>query len=114
MLGGGRGRQLPDCDCSNPRATTDKAFGRDHEVLFYAWCDEQASQLRCSLVSASHGVLPFGSPILETSNPEEVARLLLENPHHGGTPLSEFTGVPAGKEYEMVRSPLVVWVRKLP
>ncbi len=42
-------------------------------MIFYCWFDEQASQLRFSLVSASHKQLPF-----------------LSSRYHNGIPLSEF------------------------
>ncbi|MDC8759512.1 hypothetical protein [Janthinobacterium fluminis] len=39
---------------------------RDKEMLFYCWHDFQCSQLRFSLVSRSHGRLPFGCELSET------------------------------------------------
>src|SRR3712207_5231230 len=39
-------------------------FGHDRRMLFYAWFDEPADQLRFSLVSAAHKGLPFGGRVL--------------------------------------------------
>jgi hypothetical protein len=37
-------------------------------MLFYCWHDFQARQLRFSLVSTSHGRLPFGCTVVETDD----------------------------------------------
>lgn len=49
-------------------------FGWEVPCVFYCWFDEQASELRFSLVSASHGSLPFGCPIevVDDVNPLQV------------------------------------------
>ncbi|MCC7634233.1 hypothetical protein [Stenotrophomonas rhizophila] len=45
-----------------------------HAVTFYYWHDMQARQLRLSLVSRSHGRLPFGCHHVETPDIDSVVR----------------------------------------
>lgn len=69
-------------------------------VVFYCWHDEQASQLRFSLVSKSHGRLPFGCRVKEVSNPSSIVRSFLQSPYHGGIPRDELQPVLEGGEAE--------------
>ena len=48
---------------------------------FYAWYDDQAGQLRCSLTSQPK--LPFAGSIRTTSDPRDVVHRLLEDPTPG-------------------------------
>ncbi len=48
-------------------------------MLFYCWHDRQARQLRFSLVSQSHGSLPFGCIVRQTDDPNEVARSIVKD-----------------------------------
>jgi hypothetical protein len=45
---------------------------KDPQMLFYCWHDAQARQLRFSMVSASHGRLPFGCQLRRTDNLQEI------------------------------------------
>ncbi len=49
-------------------------------MLFYCWHDEQAAQLRFSLVSAEHGYLPFGCSIDPAGKLESVVASFLNSP----------------------------------
>lgn len=51
---------------------------------FYAWYDEQAGQLRCSLTSLES--LPFGATLREVYDPREIVNAALA---HGTVDLSE-------------------------
>ena len=73
-----RGRQIPE------------RFGAGHPMVFYAWADAQAGELRLSLVSASHEEFAFEGPLEIVGDPAEVAREYLERVEHGGIPLGEF------------------------
>jgi hypothetical protein len=56
-------------------------------MLFYCWHDFQTRQLRFSLVSKSHGRLPFGCALKETEDPSVIADLAVDgdwcNASHG-------------------------------
>ena len=45
-----------------------KQFGQQHPMIFYCWFDEQAIQLRFSLVSSFHNSLPFGEKVILTDD----------------------------------------------
>ncbi len=55
-------------------------------MKFYCWHDQQAGQLRVSLVSSSHGRLPFGAETVEAKL-ESVIQSLLGPPHEPYVPL---------------------------
>lgn len=61
-------------------------------MRFYCWHDEQAAQLRLSLVSADHGRLPFACSI-EPAEPaadlESVVASFLNSSYHDGIPLAD-------------------------
>lgn len=65
-------------------------LGLINPMLFYCWFDAKASQLRFSLVSASHNCLPFGAVVDETDDFAKVVDLLLNSHYHNGIPLGEF------------------------
>jgi hypothetical protein len=58
-------------------------------MLMYCWHDEQAGQLRLSLVSASHGRLPFGCEVAPVEDLGAVVRSFLGSPYLGGIDWSE-------------------------
>jgi len=54
--------------------------GRNFSGTFYAWYDEQAGQLRCSLTSAPPAFLPFEAPYRSTFDAAEVVALAVARP----------------------------------
>jgi hypothetical protein len=69
-------------------------------VTFYAWYDEQAGQLRCSLRSVATDALPFGGRHRVVERPDPVVALIVADEHPGVVPWSELSddqdGVAAG------------------
>ncbi|MEX1094860.1 MAG: hypothetical protein WED34_02365 [Planctomycetales bacterium] len=59
-------------------------------MILYWWHDEQSAQLQFSLVSASHGWLPFGCEIVPAASFREVASGWLGSPYLHGIPSHEF------------------------
>ncbi len=55
-------------------------------MKFYCWHDFQARQLRLSMVSSSHGYLPFGCTVVETADLGAVIKQVVDldwkNPNH--------------------------------
>ncbi len=47
-------------------------------ATFYAWCDEQAGQLRFSATPCVAEELPFGAPVRFTDDPGEIAELAVQ------------------------------------
>ncbi len=84
-------------------------------MRFYCWHDDQAAQLRLSLVSTSHGRLPFGGKIVETDYLNEVLLSFLLSPYHDGVPMSELREV-GSDENELNEKPisLRVWSAEIP
>jgi hypothetical protein len=62
-------------------------------MVFYCWHDEQAAQLRFSLVSASHGHLPFGATLQSVEKLETIIGSWFNNPYLEGIPWDEFVEV---------------------
>ncbi|WP_216321318.1 hypothetical protein [Deinococcus aestuarii] len=56
---------------------------------FYAYLDEQASQLRFSLISGVESSLPFGCPVDDSATLEEIVANFLNWPYLEGIPFSE-------------------------
>ncbi|RAY12832.1 hypothetical protein DPM19_22700 [Actinomadura craniellae] len=52
-------------------------------VTFYAWYDEQAGQLRCSVASAQPAELPFRGLFRPVDRPEEVLDRMAADRHPG-------------------------------
>lgn len=78
---------------------------------FYAWYDEQAGQLRCSLTSLHS--LPFGAALREVADPSEILHIALSDPHPGAIDLSEAVEVPVDF-VGALDSTLAVWVAQVP
>jgi hypothetical protein len=80
-------------------------------MLMYCWHDEQAGQLRLSLVSASHGRLPFGCEVAPVEDLGAVVRSFLGSPYLAGIPWSELPPLAAD---EVANEPppfvLPVWI----
>lgn len=82
-------------------------------MLFYCWHDEQAVQLRFSLVSASHDRLPFGCAVAKTDGLDSIVSSFLSSPYHDGIPQSAMSEAgPDSKDNPEVVLP--VWVLSLP
>lgn len=58
-------------------------------MTLYCWHDEQAGQLRFSLVSASHGRVPFGCEVVPVEDLAAVVRGFLDSPYLSGIPWSD-------------------------
>ncbi|WP_406042343.1 hypothetical protein OG799_01625 [Micromonospora sp. NBC_00898] len=89
--------------------------GQDASGTFYAWYDEQAGQLRCSLTSASPDRLPFGAPYRSTSDAAEVVALAAADPSPGLVPWEELEteSAAASSGDQELPSPFPVWVAPL-
>ncbi|MER6594600.1 hypothetical protein ABT214_22665 [Micromonospora purpureochromogenes] len=90
--------------------------GQDGSGTFYAWYDEQAGQLRCSLTSASPDRLPFGAPYRSTFDAAEVVALAAADPSPGLVPWEELETVEsaaASSVDQELPSPFPVWVAPL-
>jgi hypothetical protein len=81
-------------------------------MVLYWWHDAQAGQLRFSLVSASHGQLPFGCEVAPAASLAEVAADWLGSPHLHGVPRGELR--PLGPSGEPPKLVLPVWSQVLP
>jgi hypothetical protein len=77
----------------------------------HVWCDEQASQLRFSLVSARHGQLPFGFPVTVVPGQLRIIESFLNLPYHDGIPLDTADDT---EVEDSIEQPLEVWSRLIP
>lgn len=84
-----------------------------NSMLCYWWHDDQAGQLRFSLVSTSHGRLPFGCSVAAAPNLQSIVQPWLASTHPHLVPWSELQPT-SNEEGEMPRSPLAVWSQILP
>ncbi len=84
-------------------------------MLLYCWHDEQAGQLRLSLVSASHGRLPFGCEVAPVKDLVAVVQTFLGSPYLGCIPWSELHPLAAGEvSSEPPPYVLPVWIAPVP
>ena len=77
---------------------------------FYAWYDEQAGQLRCSLTSLES--LPFRATLRQTSNPEPIVHAALSDPSPGFVELSGAMDTPVDFVEESGTT-LGVWIAQV-
>lgn len=88
-------------------------FGGDESGgTFYAWYDQLAGQLRCSLTSLAPGELPFRGGYRATYEAGEIVELVAADTTRGVVALSELeedagSELPPRKDAE---PPLLVWV----
>ena len=86
-------------------------------MVLYWWHDEQAGQLRFSLVSAVHGRLPFRSRVIPAASFRLIAEEWLKSPYLDGIPWAELRPLAAGEEEQEAWPPppsLRVWSSQLP
>ncbi|WP_446217594.1 hypothetical protein [Micromonospora sp. IBHARD004] len=85
---------------------------------FYAWYDEQAGQLLCSLTSAPSDRLPFAAPYRSTTDAAEVVALVAADPNPGLVPWAELATVESAAASLTAEDefppPFPVWVAPLP
>lgn len=90
---------------------------RSGPMVLYWWHDAQAGQLRFSLVSASHGRLPFGCVVIPAASLQVIAGAWLKSPGLDGIPWSELGAPPpdeAGHDDAPPPLNLPVWSLRLP
>jgi hypothetical protein len=63
-------------------------------VSFYAWYDEQAGQLRCSVASVASDGLPFGGRYFTVDSPRPVLELMAADVQPGQIDWEELTDLP--------------------
>jgi len=96
--------------------------GNTHPMVFYCWVDEQAGQLRFSLVSAFHQKLPFSCTVKIVEQLADVVSAFLHSPYLNGISMSEFgETLAAGQQAplaadmaEAANFVLDVWTTRLP
>lgn len=88
-------------------------FGRQHPMLFYCWFDQQAAQLRFSLVSASYNHLPFGSEIHIETDLARIVEQFLSSPYPDGIPFEEFAPA-SDTQCPVIHTILPVWATQIP
>lgn len=96
-----------------------KRYARAHPMIFYTWFDDQAIQLRFSLVSAQHTVLPFKCRIRRVTKLTPIVEQFLQSPYHDGFPGTELEPTrdePQQDTGETQEAPSVldVWTVQLP
>ncbi|UQV43996.1 hypothetical protein KIV45_19135 [Janthinobacterium lividum] len=85
---------------------------KGEDMLFYCWHDAQCRQLRFSLVSRSHGRLPFRRELRETQD----LALIVDRVVNGDWRNAHFMQAPSeeGDEQEQARFVLPVFVVPVP
>lgn len=84
-------------------------------MVFYWWHDLQAGQLRFSLVSASHGQLPFNCDVVPAESLATIVSAWLASPYLHGIPWSSLqpsSSKEPGTDLSNGRQP--VWSRLIP
>lgn len=81
-----------------------------HPGTFYAWYDEQAGQLRCSLTSAAPSRLPFDGTYRVTADAAEIVSRAAADPHPGRVTFDDLTPVDSSTDDGAGdRAPFPVW-----
>lgn len=86
-------------------------------ALFYMWFDEQASQLRCCIISDRNSALPFSHATEPVSMMEPIIAAFLSSPYHEGIPWDELTEVEWSDPNDddvMQEIPFNVYVEQMP
>lgn len=94
-------------------------YGSAHPMIFYTWFDDQAVQLRFSLVSAQHTVLPFKCRIRRVTDLTPIVEQFLQSPYHDGLTDTEIEPTrdesrQDTEETQESHSVLDVWTVQLP
>jgi hypothetical protein len=84
-------------------------------MSFYAWYDEQAGQLRCSVASAAPDGLPFGGRYFTVDSPGPVLELMAADIQPGHIDCADLTDLPeeAGWPGEQVDYSFPVFVMRV-
>ncbi|MBG0819979.1 hypothetical protein HS048_04380 [Planomonospora sp. ID91781] len=85
-------------------------------MTFYAWYDEQAGQLRCSVASVEPDDLPFGGRFQLVGSPAPVLALMAADAQPGVVPWEDLTEVTAEENAdsdEETRLPFPVFAVRL-
>lgn len=64
-------------------------------LRMYAWHDEQAGQLRCSIANDDGHPLPFGCAVRRCPDLRIIVRAWLHSPYLEGIPIAELTPTPS-------------------
>lgn len=87
-------------------------------ALFYMWFDEQASQLRCCIISDRNAALPFRCATTPIITMEPIIADFLSSPYHEGIPWEELTEVEwlDSDEEDGIRQeiPFQVYIEQMP
>jgi hypothetical protein len=99
-----------DCRCASLLAQNAEL----KSMLFYCWHDEMASQIRFSMISASHDRMPFGGTIQIEPELSQITASFLHSLHHDGIPFSEL--VECDFDTSPKESPRIqkVWTKLIP
>ena len=91
-------------------------FGTRHPMVFYVWVDEQAGQLRFSLISGQGVRPPFGAEIRCITQPEPLIEHYLTITTHDGIPWDQIIILEPGDPVPepLPLEPLLVWTVQLP
>ncbi|MGK5064933.1 hypothetical protein [Janthinobacterium sp. LB3P112] len=76
---------------------------KGEDMLFYCWHDAQVRQLRFSLVSRSHGRLPFGREVRETQD----LALIVDRVVNGDWHNDDFRQAPSEEGDEQEQAPFI-------
>lgn len=91
-------------------------FGGTRPMTLYCWVDEQAAELRLSMVSEPNGRTGFGGPVDEVDL-GEIARQYLACRYHDGIPMEELRPMTREDVDAHEEPPAIVprvWVSALP
>jgi hypothetical protein len=84
------------------------------QMRFYCWFDEQARQLRLSLVSACHRRPPFACQTVEAVDIDQIVRQFLDSVAEGTLLHDELRDAPVADGECLEEAPLRVWSTLLP
>lgn len=68
-----------------------KQSGKNVDLLYYLWYDEQAGTLKLNFINAKHSKLPFGADVEIVCSEEIIIKAFLESKYVDGIPWSELS-----------------------